>query len=159
MAHDPQITAYLQIRINICLQMVFCLEGQRALSHLPQRFCITIQGKMYEKKTVDQHVLSSLLLYSSEATHPLCNHKNSNRKVPKPFCSLPARPIFRRVWTEIKTFYFPHQHLNVLCNIKEPQEERKEELQTSWNIDLFLGSCLGLKPRQRILHHKDICLT
>lgn len=39
-----------------------------------------------------------------------------------------------------------HQYLSVKCNIKEPQEESMEELQTSWHIGLFMENCLGLKP-------------
>ena len=84
--------------------------------------------KMHEKQ--QETNMFSLLLYSSKATHPLYNHKNSDRKGPKPFCFLPSCPIIRGVWTWTNIFYFPHVcwYLSALCNIKQPQEKRMEEL-------------------------------
>lgn len=135
------------IRISICLQRVFCLEGQCALNHLPQRFCTAIQGKMYEKKTVDQYVLSSLPLYSSEATHPLCNHKITTWKSPNHFVPLQLVQFLGEYGLESRySIFHIYQYLSVPHNIKDPQEERMEELQTSWHTDLLMGSCLGLKP-------------
>ena len=96
--------------------------------------------------TGDKHVLYSLLLYSSKATYPLYNHKNSDRE-PRPFYFLPSCPVTREVWTWIRCSVF-HVccYWSALCNVKEPQEKRMEELHTSWHLDLFLGSCLGLEP-------------
>lgn len=75
--------------------------------------------------TGHKHAYSSFFLYSSEATHPLYNHKSSTRKVPRPLCSLPFCPIVR-VWTWIKILYFPRVcwYVSDLCNTKSPRRRK-----------------------------------
>lgn len=68
-------------------------------------------------------------------------------KVPKPFCSLPISKLVQFLGQdglESGYFIFVYQYLSVLLNLKEPQEER---MQTSCYTDLFIGRCLGLKPK------------
>lgn len=99
------------------------------------------------KKSVDQYVLSSLLLCSSEATYPLFNHKITTQRSPNHFVPFQLVQFLGQYGLESRYSIFPiYQYLSIPHNIKEPQEERMEELQTSWHIDLFVGSCLGLKP-------------
>lgn len=105
----PKEGVQIYIRISICLQRVFCLEGQCALNHLPQMFVQQFKERcMREKKTsrpICFALSSPLLIWSYSSPF---QSQNNNTDVSKPFCSLPTCPIFRRVWTRIKILYFPH---------------------------------------------------
>lgn len=145
----PKQGIQIHIRVSICLRGVFCLEGQCALNHLPQRFCAAIHGKMYEKK--NSRPICFVLSSFTNLTLPIpLKSQNGNMKIPKPFCSLPISKLlqFLGQYGLDSRYYIFHvyQYLRVLHNIKEPQEERMDDLQTSGHTDLFMGSCLGLKP-------------
>lgn len=88
------------------------------------------------------------LLYSFKSNHPPYSHKNKDRKVSKPFYSLPSWLVFWWVWiqTRIKKLCFAHALVlkySMQCK-RAPREENRRaahQLSVHHHAQLIYKSC------------------